>query len=151
MCDPVSLMLISTAVSAVGQIISGQQQQDVYDAQEQEARNAAAYEADAYKQQVMKIRRAAKAQTGETNAALAASGVKLGEGTPLELKKTIQQRAEEDALAAIISGNRAVAAGNAQASVYEAKGASAANEGFMGAGKTVLGAAIDYKRGGWIS
>jgi hypothetical protein len=143
------MMMISTALSAVGQIIQGKQQQDVYNAQAQEAANAAAYEADAFKQQAKKIRRAAQAQHGETAATLAGAGVKLGEGTPLELKKTIQQRAEEDVLAAMVSGNRAIQAGQAQASVYRSQGSAAMTSGIMGAGKTVLGSAIDYKRGGW--
>ena len=83
MCTGVEIaMLASAAVGTVGTIYSGMQQAAAADDQAQIAENNAAYEADANKQQAEKIRRMAKAQRGEANAALAASGVKLGEGTP---------------------------------------------------------------------
>lgn len=147
--DPVTLTLLSMAVSAGSAIYQGQQQQKQYQAQAQQAVNDAAYEADAYKQKADKIRRAGKTQVGETSAALAASGVKLGTGTPLELTKDIQRRAEEDALAAILSGDRTVSAADEQASIYNKAGASALTGGFLKAGGTVLGGVIDYNRGGY--
>lgn len=142
-------LLAMAAVSAVGTVMAGQAQQEQYNAQAQQALNTAAYEADSYKQQADKIRRAGKAQVGETNAALAASGVKLGEGTPLELKKTIIQRSEEDALTAIMQGGRAKSAGAEQASIYGKAGDSAVTNSYFSAAKTVLGASVDYNRGGW--
>jgi hypothetical protein len=129
--------------------MAGQAQKEQANAQAQQALNDAAYEQDAYKQQADKIRRAGKAQVGETNAALAASGAKLGEGTPLELKKTIIQRSEEDALTAIMSGGRAQSAGAEQAAIYGKAGKAAEVNSYFGAAKTVLGGAIDYNRGGW--
>jgi len=143
------LMAASTAVTVAGTVMSGQAQQEQYNAQAQQALNESAYEADSYKQEADKIRRAGKAQVGETNAALAASGVKIGEGTPLELKKTIIQRSEEDALTAIMQGGRSVSAGKEQASIYGKAGDAAVTNSYYKAGATVLGAASDYSRGGW--
>jgi hypothetical protein len=148
MCDPVSLMIASTAMSVVGQIAQGQQQ-DMYDAQAQQARNDAAYKADAYKQQAEKIRKAGKAQQGAANAALAASGVKLGEGTPLEIKKTIIRDSEEDALSALLSGKRAVSSAEAEAKMLEQAGDNAVTSSILGAGKTALSAGASYMSGNW--
>ena len=143
------LFLASAAASTVGTVMSGQAQQKQANAQAQQALNTAAYEADAYKQQAEKIRRAGKERVGESTAALAASGVKLGEGTPLELKKTTIQRSEEDAMTAILNGKRSMSAGAEQADIYGQAGKNAVTSSYLKAGGTVLGAAIDYKRGGW--
>lgn len=144
-----AILIGSALASVTGTVMQGQAQKKQANAQAQQALNTAAYEADSYKQQADKIRRAGKAQVGETNAALAASGVKLGEGTPLELKKTIIQRSEEDALTAIMQGGRATTAGAEQASMYGKAGKAAVTNSYVSAGKTVLGAAVDYNRGGW--
>lgn len=150
MCTGIEIaMLASAAVGTVGTVMQGQQQKKMYNAQAQQALNESAYEADAYRQQADKIRRAGKAQVGETNTSLAASGVKLGTGTPLELKKTIIERSEEDALTAIMQGGRATQAGAEQASIYGKAGKNAVTNSYIGATKTVLGAATDYSRGGW--
>lgn len=141
--------LAVAALAAGGTVMQANAQKKQANAQAQIALNDAAYESDAYKQQADKIRRAGKAQVGETNTSLAASGVKLGEGTPLELKKTIIQRAEEDAMTAIMQGGRSVRAGDEQASMYNKAGAAAQNSGYVKAAGTVMGAAADYNRGGW--
>lgn len=143
------LLAISAAVSVAGTVMAGQAQKEQANAQAQQALNEGAYQADAYKQQADKIRRAGKAQVGETNAALAASGVKLGEGTPLELKKTIIQRSEEDAMTAILNGGRTSSAATEQASIYGKAGDAAVTGSYFKAAGTVLGAATDYSRGGW--
>lgn len=150
MCTGLEIALLAgSALSAGTAIYQGNQQKKMYQEQAQEAVNQAAYDADAYKQKADQIRRAGKKQVGETNAALAASGVKLGKGTPLELTNQIQQDAEHDALAAILSGERSVSAASAQARIYNNAGKTAQTAGYLNAGRTVLGAAIDYKRGGW--
>lgn len=143
------IAIASAAVSVVGTVMAGQAQKEQANAQAQQALNEGAYQADAYKHEADKIRRAGKAQAGETNAALAASGVKLGEGTPLELKKTIIQRSEEDAMTAILNGGRAQSSASEQASIYGKAGDSAVTNSYFKAGSTVLGSASDYKRGGW--
>ena len=114
-------MMAASAVGTVGTIYSGIQQAEAADNQAQIAENNAAYEADANKQQAEKIRRMAKAQRCEANAALAKSGVKLGEGTALEVQKDITQKSEEDALSALLSGSRAIKSGDEQADMLLAK------------------------------
>ncbi len=150
MCTGFEIAMLSAATfSTVGTIYSGIQQAEAADNQAQIAENNAAYEADANKQQAEKIRRMAKAQRGEANAALAASGVKLGEGTALEVQKDITKRSEEDALSALLSGSRAIKSGNDQADMLRASGNAAMTGAFVSAGSTVLSAGANYTSGKW--
>lgn len=143
------LMAAGTAMSVMGQVQQGQQQREMYNAQAQQTLNDAAYRADAAKAQAEKIRKAGRAQVGEANASLAASGVKLGEGTPLEVQKTITQNAEEDALSAILSGKRTTAAAQEEARLLGKAGDNAVTNSSYGAASTVLQAGGTYARGGW--
>lgn len=133
-----ALMTTGTVLSIAGQIQQGKQQQAMYNAQAQQSLNEAAYRADAAKQQAEKIRKAGKAQKGEANAALAAAGVKLGEGTPLEVERTITQGAEEDALSAILSGHRATTAAQEESRMLGKAGGNAMSNSVLGAAATGL-------------
>ncbi len=150
MCTGVEIALMaSAAVSAVGAIAQGQQQKAAMDDQAQIARNDAAYKADAAKAQAEKIRRLGKAQRGEAKAALAASGVKLGEGTPLELEKDIAQKSEEDALSALLTGKRITQSANDEAAMLQRAGNNAVTNSYFSAGSSVLSAGATYAKGGW--
>ncbi len=143
------LMLGGVGMSVMGQLQQGQQQKEMYNAQAQQTLNDAAYRADAAKAQAEKIRRAGRAQVGEANTALAASGVKLGEGTPLEVQKTITQNSEEDALSSILSGKRTTAAAQQEAQLLGKAGDNAVTNSYYGAASTALSAGGTYARGGW--
>lgn len=147
----VALLALTAVAGVAGTVMQGQAAKKQANASAQIALNDAAYESDAYKQQADKIRRAGKAQIGETNTSLAASGVKLGEGTPLELTKTIIQRSEEDALTSIMQGGRAKSSASAQAKMFGDAGKAAVTNSYVKAAGTVLGAAVDYTRGGFNS
>ena len=85
------LAAAAVAVSAGSAVYSGQQQKKAADTQAQIAENNAAYSADSARAHAEKVRKAGRAQQGEAKAALAASGVKLAEGTALEVDKSIIQ------------------------------------------------------------
>lgn len=150
MCTGVEiLMMAGTAMSVVGQIEQGQAQKEMYNAQAQQSLNEGAYKADAAKAQAEKIRKAGRAQQGEAKAALAASGVKLGEGTPLEVQKNITQSVEQDALSAILSGNRATASAQEEAQMLGKAGDNAVTNSYFGAAGTALQAGASYAKGNW--
>jgi len=110
-----ALLAVGTGLSVLGQISQGQQQADYYKEQAKQSEiNAATQYADAMTQ-AEKIRKAGRRQVGETKAQLAASGVKLGEGTPLELQDQIIQQSEQDAFATILTGQRAAQSGYTEA------------------------------------
>lgn len=152
MCTGVEMLLIAgTTMSVVGQVQQGQAQKEMANAQAQQALNEGAYRADAAKAQAEKIRRAGKSQAGEAKAALAASGVKLGEGTPLEVQKSITQNSEEDALSALLGGKRATAAAQEEASMLGKAGDNAVTNSYFSAAGTALQAGAMYAKGGWKS
>lgn len=137
MCDPITALYAATGVSAFGQFVQGSQQADMYGAQADQAEmDANAARADG-KTQAGKIRRAGRYQVGETNAQLAASGVKLGEGTPLVIEQDINARVEEDALSAILSGERAYTSGMNSASSMRTAGKNAVTNSVLSAAGTV--------------
>lgn len=132
------LAAASLAVGVGSAIYSGQQQKQAADTQAQIAENDAAYASDAARAHAEKIRKAGRAQRGEAKAALASSGVKLGEGTALEVDKSIIQNSEQDALSAILSGDRALKSGDDQASMLRASGDSAQTSSVLQAGGTII-------------
>ncbi len=125
--------VISAAAAVVGAgtaIISGQQQAAAAEAQAISAQNQADAEADAHRAHAEQIRKAGRAQKGVANAALAKSGVKLGEGTALEVQKEITQNVEQDAFAELLSGSRIKRTGEDQASIIRAGGDAAETAGY---------------------
>ena len=132
-----AILAVGTGLSVLGQIQQGQQQSDYYKAQAQQAEiNAQTARSDAQKQ-AEKIRRAGRYQVGETNAQLAASGVKLGEGTPLALTQDITNNAEQDAFAAILSGERGYTQGMTEASSMRTAGNNAVSNSVLSSAGTI--------------
>jgi hypothetical protein len=133
-----ALMLGGSVLSGAASIGQGQQQKAAYAAQAQMVENDAAYRADAAKAQAEKIRRMGKAQQGEAKAALAASGVKLGEGTALEIDQDIAQGAQEDSLSSILTGRRALSTADTEASMLRTAGGNAVTNSALAAGATFM-------------
>lgn len=144
-----AVAIAGAAASVMGQMQQAKQQQKMHNAQAQQTLNEGAYRADAAKQQAEKFRKAGKAQAGEARAQLAASGVKLGEGTPLEIDKEITQNAEEDALSALIGGKRATTAAQEEAKLLGKAGDNAVTNAGYGAASTVLSAGGSMIKSGW--
>jgi len=150
MCTGMELLMIGgSAFSALGQITQGSQQKQMYHDQAQATVNNAAIEADSYTAQAEKIRKAGKTQVGEANAALAASGVKIGQGSALEVEKNIRTNVEQDALSAILSGTRTTTAAQQESKMLQKAGSNAQTNAMFGVGSTVLSAGAEYVKSGW--
>lgn len=118
------LKAVSTGFSVVSQVAQGRQQQRAYEAQAQQVAIANAQAQDALRFQAEQARADAQAEReagevaathtrrsgqkvqSEATAALAASGVEVGAGTPLLVEEQIARTAEEDALNQILYGVR---------------------------------------------
>lgn len=137
-----ALAVVGTAATVMGQQQQAKQQQKMYEDQAQQTANQAAYEKDAARARAEKIRKMGKAQQGEAKAALAASGVKLGEGTALEVQKDIGQRAEEDALTAILQGDRYQKSADAEMEMLGKAGSNARSNANMASMGSVLSTGI---------
>lgn len=124
-----------TAVSVYSSMEQSDQLKASAAAQQKTAAEDAAYAASDAQLQARTIRKAADKQRSEARAALAGSGVVVGEGTAEQIDATIATNSEEDALMAIYDGtNKARAitqSGNISAS-RSRNAATAANIGAFG-------------------
>jgi hypothetical protein len=132
-----AILAVGTGLSVLGQIQQGQQQADYYEAQAKQSEINAAYTRQDAMTQAEKIRRAGRRQVGETNAQLAASGVKLGEGTPLELTRETIELSEQDAFSAILSGERGYTQGMTEARSMRSAGRNAVSNSILGSAGTI--------------
>ena len=94
--------------------------------------------------QAEKIRRAGRAAASQANAAMAASGVAIGEGTALRINEQIYKDSEDDAFSTLLTGARRQRTANDQAGLMAYEGRSARTAGFLNAGATVLSSAGSY-------
>jgi len=141
----IEAVLIAGAVASAGaSIYSGVQQNKVMEANAEMARREANQEADAAVAQAEKIRRAGRAAASQANAALAASGVAIGEGTALRINEQIYKDSEDDAFSTLLTGVRRHRSANDQAGLMEYEGRSARTAGFLNAGATILSSASSY-------
>lgn len=138
MCEPITIGLMlaaSTAVTVAGQLKQG-------DDAAKAAELQGAYATDNAVVQARNIRKAATYQKGAANAALAASGTNIAEGTALEVKNNITVNSEQDALSAILDGRRSVTAA-------EMQGRTARENAMYAAAGTVLQSGYAASRHNW--
>lgn len=140
------LMIAGAAFSAYSAIQQGDQQAEWADYQAKQAEADAAAERSAAVIQAEKIRKLARAQAGESTAALAGSGVDVGEGTAVNINQDIYRRAEEDAVMTIFGGIDRAKRGEAQAQDDRIRGEQAQTAGYLNAAGSVLSASSAYNR-----
>lgn len=115
------LKLIPYAIQAGQSLLGGQ-------ADKKAGKATAALEISQSQQTARNIRRRAKEAQGAASADYAASGVDVGQGSPIEAERQIAFESEYDALNALLTGQRrakAAKAGGAlssQASAFDAAG-----------------------------
>lgn len=136
----------STVVAAGSAIYTGVQASNAADTNAELARRQGVQDADAAVAQADKIRKAARAQAGAANAALAASGVSVGDGTPIRINEQIYQDSEQDAYNTLLTGSRAQRTANNQANVITAQGNSAMVSGALNAGSSLLAGGANYAK-----
>lgn len=143
--DPISIALMTAAVVSAGSAAySGVQQKHAADANAELARRDGNAQADAAVAQAEKIRKSARAQAGQANAAMAASGVSIGDGTPLRITDQIYQNSEQDAYSTLLTGARRQQSANDQASLMRYEGNAARTAGYLNAGASLLSSGANY-------
>lgn len=133
-----ALVAGATAYSAYSSIQSGKQASLNADAQSDQAKLDADTAASAAVVQADRIRRLARNQNSEANAALAASGVEVGTGTALNINEEITKNAEEDAALTVFNGRNQASRLNTEASNYKLAGSQAKSAGYSQAIGSVL-------------
>ncbi|AQG98589.1 hypothetical protein A9R05_06885 [Burkholderia sp. KK1] len=151
MCDPTTagLMIGSTAMSATGSVMQGNATRNASYAQAaQEESQANSVQAQGY-QQAKRIRAQGASNVGQANAALAASGVDVSQGTANDVRTKIAQNSEQDALNTILSADTKATSLRTQAGLDRASGDDAARAGRLGALSSALraGSSLTMKYG----
>ena len=111
-------MAVATVYSVYSTQQSGKQASLNADAQSDQAKLDADTAASAAVVQADRIRRLARNQSSEANAALAASGVEVGAGTAININEEITSNAEEDAALTIFNGRNQGARLDTEAANY---------------------------------
>jgi len=141
---------VAAAVVGAGTAIyTSQEQKSAADDNAELQRRQAAQEKDAAVAQAEKIRKAARQQQAEATANLAASGISVGNGTPIRISNEIYRTSEQDAYQTILGGNRAYQAGQTQSGLLETQGQAAATAGYLNAGSSLLSGAASAYKAGW--
>jgi len=133
-----TMLMVGMAMSAGGTILGAVNAKETADANAEMARRQGEADKDAAVAQAEKIRKAARAQVGQANAALAASGISVGEGTPVRINEQIYRDSEEDAYNTILTGTRRQRSANDEAAIMRSQGNNALVGGLINAGSTVL-------------
>jgi len=108
--------------------------------------------ADEAQGEASRIRRAGSEARGSTVAAIAASGVKVGEGSALEAERQVMTDYAQDEYMAILTGARQKRAADMEAGNTRRAGREAKRASRLQAATTLLGAgAQSAQAGGWRS
>lgn len=144
------IMAAGTLISAFGQYQSGQAAKAQGNLQADQLEYTGQVERDNALKQAQMIRTAQRKAIGRADAAAAASGIVVGEGSAGEIDREIYQESEHDAYQAILAGNRRARGMSVQAAGARAGGAIAEANAAMQAGGTVLSGGYSMLRGsGW--
>ncbi|MEJ2895810.1 hypothetical protein RVU96_16775 [Bordetella avium] len=134
----------STVIGGLSSISQGRQEDQYQREMARQEQEQAAQERDAAVAQAEKIRRAGRQQSAAADAAFAASGVAIGEGTPVLINEQITRDSEEDAYMSILTGERRGRALDTQAALRRQAGSNARSAGIAGAFGSVLRGAASY-------
>lgn len=145
----VATAVAGTAYSVYSTQQAGKQAQLTADAQGEQSQLDANAAASAATVQADRIRRLARNQASEANAALAGSGVEVGEGTAVNINEEIIGNAEEDAVLTIFNGQAQKARGSVDASNYRLAGSQARSTANAQSVSSVLSTGANLAMAGW--
>lgn len=153
MCDPVTLIAgAATGLNVYGQVQQGKAADRQARGAAAESEHQAALALDDAQAEAANIRRAGARQRGETLAGIAASGVKIGEGSALDAEREVLEGAARDEYMTILTGDRQASAYRRQASNQRAAGRDARRAANIGAFSSLLSAGGSFaKASGWRS
>lgn len=134
----------AAAIGAVSALYTADTQENTAEANAELQRREGNQQKDAAVAQAEKIRKAARAAAGRANAATAAAGVAIGEGTPIRINEEINKESENDAYSTLLTGTRRNQTAEDQAGMMIADGKSAKTGGYLSAGSTLLSAGSSY-------
>lgn len=139
MCEPTTIVLIASAAVSAGAAIAqgGAQKRQAY-AESRMLQTQAAQTRDSGKQQADRIRRRTAMERGAAVGAAAGSGIRVGEGSALEVERYIQLGGEEDAMLTLLNADRASKGLQEQASLRRKAGSNAQLAGYVNGAGSLL-------------
>lgn len=135
MCNPV---LIGMGISAAASIRKGNAEKNAQDEAAASLNYQAAVERDNAQAEAQAIRRDGRRNVGTTIASIAASGVKVGQGSAADAERQVLQDTETDASMAILNGERRARGLDTQAVSRRRAGRDARASGYVGAATSLL-------------
>jgi fermentation-respiration switch protein FrsA (DUF1100 family) len=140
------IAVAAAAASAAAAVYQGNVQKKTAEVNAELQRRQGEQDKDAAMAQAEKIRKAAQAAQGQANAAIAASGVAIGEGTPLRINEQIAKDSESDAYSVLLTGKRQQQAANDQAGLLQYQGKAAQTGGYLNATASLLSSGSSYNK-----
>ena len=131
MCDPLTMIVASAGVQAVGSVAQGRAAKSQAYGEARQMEYQAAVERDNAAAEAGMIRRMGERARGETLAGVVASGLKIGEGSALDAERQVMEDTEIDAQLALLTGDRTARSLKASASQRRAAGRAASRAGYM--------------------
>lgn len=139
MCTGVEIALLAAgAVSAGAAVMQGQQAKETADTNAELQRRQGEADKDAAVAQAEKIRKAQRYAISQANAANAASGLAVGEGSAVKIDQQIYKNSEDDAFSTLLTGTRRARNDNTQAGISEWQGGNAQTAGYLNATASLL-------------
>jgi hypothetical protein len=145
MCDPVTLLIAGTAVSAMSSINQGRQAAAMGNYQNAQAQADADATNGEAELQARQIRDAGKRQKSAAIAASAASGFSVDDNTAELINNQIDQGSEQDALTTILAGKNNARRLQAQGEMAKIQGKNARTAGYMSAISSGMRAGYGWK------
>lgn len=145
MCTGAEIFLLAMAsTAATATLYQADTAKNTADANAELARREGEQVKDNAVAQAEKIRKAGQAAAGRANAALAGSGVSIGEGTALRINEEIYRDSESDAYSTLLTGTRRQRNAEDSALMSEYEGKAAQTGGYLNTAASLLSTGASY-------
>lgn len=146
MCEPTTIFAASVGIQLAGGIAMNQ----AYRKQGRDAMAQAEYEAavgqDRARAEAQQIRRDGKRDRGNTLAAVAMSGAKIGEWSAGDVERQVMEDTETDAMTAILNGNRDATVTRMRGRRAQAEASDKANAALLNTATSLMSSWDQFRR-----
>lgn len=146
MCNPAAFLIASAGMQAGNSIAQGITAKGNANLQASDLEYQAAVERDNAQAAADYYRRQGQRDRGATVAAVAASGVQIGDGSAGDAERQVVQDALTDERMALLRGDQTARQLQARASITRRAGRDALRAGYMGAATSLMSSYSNYTR-----
>lgn len=146
MCNPAAFAIVGAGMQASSIISGGITARGNANLQAADMEYQAAVERDNAQQEAMAIRRDGERARGETVTAIAASGVKLGEGSAADAERQVMQDAYTDERMVLLRGDQNARQMRARAQMTRRAGRDAQRASYLNAATSLMSSYASYSK-----